>query len=133
MHRANISRSEYCLASVAVAWSAGFQLGVVWNPTAALVSHAPIHWFNTADPMMGVADTRILVPQSPLGDGILVAFDAAIAAFLSLQIRDFIMGAIFSYQAWKVALGFSACAFAAALRMCAKPTHPRSGSTQRVT
>ena len=72
--------AEYCLAAIAIGWSTGFQLGVVWNPTAVLTSAIPVAWTNTADPSMGVSDTRVLVPQSPLGDGILVAFDVASAA-----------------------------------------------------
>ena len=104
---------EYALSGIAIVWSAGFQLGAVWNPTAAATSSTSLQWFNTADPSLGVSDTRVLVPQSPLGDGILIAFDASIAAFMSLQIRDFMMGAVHSYQALKVVLGFTACAWGA--------------------
>ena len=104
--------SEYCLAAIAIGWSTGFQLGVVWNPTASITSAIHVAWFNTADPTMGVSDTRILVPQSPLGDGVLVAFDIAIAVFMSLQIRDFFMGAVFAYQALKVVIGLFVCGYA---------------------
>ena len=104
--------AEYCLAAIAIGWSTGFQLGVVWNPTATVTSAIHVAWFNSADPTMGVSDTRILVPQSPLGDGVLVAFDIAIAVFMSLQIRDFFMGAVFAYQTLKVVIGLIACSYA---------------------
>ena len=78
---------EQALSSIAIMWSAGFQLGAVWNPTAHASQQASVQWFNTADPSLHVSEKRVLVPQSPVSDGILIAFDVSIAAFMSLQVR----------------------------------------------
>ena len=53
-------------------------------------------------------------PYPQPSPGILIAFDVSIAAFMSLQIRDFMIGAVHSYQLMKVVLGFTACAWGVA-------------------